>query len=109
MRPGRESDDIKLLVQQGIHVDEAILTAMHSVGRSTVVNVVIFSMGFVALLFSAYKPVIDLGVLVILALSSSGFMTILLVTLISPWFFASIVPQPAVQEGEQPGDGAVPG
>ncbi len=50
-----------------------------------------------------------LGVLVILALSSSGFMTILLVTLISPWFFASIVPQPAVQEGEQPRGGAVPG
>jgi len=47
--------------------------------------------------------------LVILALSSSGFMTILLVTLISPWFFASIVPQPAVQEGEQLRGGAVPG
>jgi predicted RND superfamily exporter protein len=29
---------------------------MQGVGRSTVVNVVIFSMGFVALLFSAYKP-----------------------------------------------------
>lgn len=93
---------IKMLVQKGIEIDEAILAAMQGVGRSTVVNVVIFSMGFVALLFSAYKPVIDLGVLVILALSSSGFMTILLVTLISPWFFASIVPQPAVQEGEQP-------
>ncbi len=43
---------IELLVQEGIHVDEAILTAMHSVGRSTVVNVVIFSVGFLALLFS---------------------------------------------------------
>lgn len=66
-------------------------------------------MGFVALLFCAYKPVIDLGVLVILALSSSAFISILLVTLISPWFFAAVVPQPAVQEGEQPGGGAVPG
>jgi len=100
---------IKMLVQKGAEIDEAILAAMQGVGRSTVVNVVIFSMGFVALLFSAYKPVIDLGVLVILALSSSGFMTILLVTLISPWFFASIVPQPAVQEGEQPRGEAVPG
>jgi len=100
---------IKMLVQKGIEIDEAILAAMQGVGRSTVVNVVIFSMGFVALLFSAYKPVIDLGVLVILALSSSGFMTILLVTLISPWFFASIVPQPAVQEGAPLGGGAVPG
>jgi len=100
---------IKMLVQKGIEIDAAILTAMQGVGRSTVVNVVIFSMGFVALLFSAYKPVIDLGVLVILALSSSGVMTILLVTLISPWFFASIVPKPAVQEGEQPSGENVPG
>ncbi|MNM83731.1 hypothetical protein D3C81_957990 [compost metagenome] len=29
--------------------------------------------------------------------------------LISPWFFASIVPQPAVQEGEQPGGETVSG
>ncbi len=94
---------IRMLVQKGIEIDEAILAAMQGVGRSTVVNVVIFSMGFVALLFCAYKPVIDLGVLVILALSSGGFISILLVTLISPWFFAAIVPQPAVQEGEQPG------
>ncbi|MBY8948450.1 MMPL family transporter [Pseudomonas sp. SH10-3B] len=93
---------IKLLVQQGIHVDEAILTAMHSVGRSTVVNVVIFSVGFLALLFSAYKPVIDLGTLVALALFSSGVMTILLVTLISPWFFAAIVPEQRADEREHP-------
>lgn len=99
---------IKLLVQQGVHVDEAILTAMHSVGRSTVVNVVIFSVGFLALLFSAYKPVIDLGTLVALALFSSGVMTILLVTLISPWFFAAIVPEPPVGEREYPlRDGAL--
>ncbi len=99
---------IRMLVQKGFEIDEAILAAMQGVGRSTVVNVVIFSMGFVALLFCAYKTDIDLGVLVILALSSSGFISILLVTLISPWFFAAIVPQPAVQEGEQPG-GTVPG
>lgn len=96
---------IRMLVQKGIEIDEVILAAMQGVGRSTAVNVVIFSMGFVALLFCAYKTVIDLGVLVILALSSSGFISILLVTLISPWFFAAIVPQPAVQEGEQPGVG----
>jgi predicted RND superfamily exporter protein len=99
---------IKLLVQQGVHVDEAILAAMHSVGRSTVVNVVIFSVGFLALLFSAYKPVVDLGTLVALALFSSGVMTILLVTLISPWFFAAIVPEPPVGEREYPlRDGAL--
>lgn len=93
---------IKLLVLQGVHVDEAILTAMHSVGRSTVVNVVIFSVGFLALLFSAYKPVVDLGVLVALALFSSGVMTILLVTLIAPWFFAASTPETQAEKPAQP-------
>ncbi|MET1077020.1 MAG: MMPL family transporter [Pseudomonas sp.] len=83
---------IKLLVQQGLHIDAAILQAMHSVGRSTVVNVVIFSVGFLALLFSNFKPIIDLGALVALALFTSGVMTILVVTLISPWFFAAVEP-----------------
>ncbi len=83
---------IKLFVQQGVEVDDAILRAMHSVGRSTIVNVVIFSVGFLALLFSAYKPIIDLGALVALALLISGVMTVLVVTLISPWFFAKLAP-----------------
>ncbi len=83
---------IKLFVQQGVEVDDAILQAMHSVGRSTIVNVVIFSVGFLALLFSAYKPIIDLGALVALALLISGVMTVLVVTLIAPWFFAKLAP-----------------
>lgn len=83
---------IKLFVQRGLHIDAAILEAMHSVGRSTVINVVIFSVGFLALLFSDYKPIVDLGGLVALALFISGVMTILVVTLISPWFFAKVVP-----------------
>ncbi|GEM_PF-684210 len=82
---------IKLLVQEGMDVDPAILQAMHSVGRSTVVNVVIFSVGFLALLFSDFKPIVDLGALVALALFTSGVMTVLVVTLISPWFFGAIV------------------
>lgn len=45
-----------------------------------------------ALLFSDFKPIVDLGALVAMALFSSGVMTILLVTLVSPWFFAAIVP-----------------
>lgn len=82
---------IKLLMQQGMDVDPAILQAMHSVGRSTVVNVVIFSVGFLALLFSDFKPIVDLGALVALALFTSGVMTVLVVALISPWFFGAIV------------------
>ncbi len=83
---------IKLFVQRGMHIDAAILEAMHSVGRSTVINVVIFSVGFLALLFSDYKPIIDMGGLVALALFISEVMTILVVTLISPWFFAKVMP-----------------
>jgi len=88
---------IKLFVQQGLHVDDAILRAMHSVGRSTIINVVIFSVGFLALLFSDFKPIVDLGALVALALFISGVMTILMVTLFAPWFFAPWVPRAAVQ------------
>lgn len=88
---------IRLFVQQGVDVDTAILRAMHSVGRSTVVNVVIFSVGFLALLFSDFKPVVDLGALVALALFISGVMTILVITLIAPWFFAPIAARAAEQ------------
>jgi hypothetical protein len=58
---------------------------------------VIFSVGFMALLFSEFKPIVDLGALVAMALFSSGVMTIILVTLVSPWFFGAIAPvaQPA--------------
>ncbi|MEW5755625.1 MAG: MMPL family transporter [Pseudomonadota bacterium] len=84
---------IKHFVQLGVSVDDAILKAMHTVGRSTVINVVIFSTGFLALLFSAYKPIVDLGALVALALFTSGIMTVLIVTLMAPWFF--VAPQSA--------------
>jgi hypothetical protein len=87
---------IKHFVQLGMAVDEAILQAMHTVGRSTVVNVVIFSTGFLALLFSDYKPIVDLGALVALSLFISGIMTVLIVTLIAPWFF--VVQQPAARD-----------
>ncbi len=100
---------IKLLVQQGIEIDAAILQAMHSVGRSTVINVVIFSVGFMALLFSDFKPIVDLGALVAMALFSSGVMTIVLVTLVSPWFFAAITPVHAPVQALRTEGEAVPG
>ncbi|MBI2381223.1 MAG: MMPL family transporter [Gammaproteobacteria bacterium] len=86
---------IKHFVERGVAVDEATLKAMHTVGRSTVVNVAIFSTGFLALLFSDYKPIIDLGALVALALFTSGVMTVLVVTLIAPWFFVAPAAEPA--------------
>ncbi len=108
---------MKFLIEEGATVDEALLGAMEGIGRSTLVNVAIFSGGFMALFFSDYKPIIDLGTLVALALSdsltlgtlvalalsSSGISTLLLVTLISPWFFATIKPrvaQPSALGGE---------
>lgn len=89
---------IKRYVEHGQAIDAAILSAMHSVGRSTIVNVVIFSVGFLALLFSDYKPIIDLGMLVALALLISGIMTILVITLVAPWFFAAVRPLNAPNE-----------
>lgn len=99
---------IRLFVQQGVDIDSAILRSMHSVGRSTVVNVVIFSVGFLALLFSDFKPVVDLGALVALALLVSGVMTILVITLTAPWFFTPIAARAAsASMAHEPG-GVVP-
>ena len=91
---------IKIFVLQGMAIDDALLQAMASVGRSTIVNVTIFSVGFLALLFSDFKPVVDLGMLVALALFTSGVMTILVVTLVAPWFFAPLAAERAREEGE---------
>jgi hypothetical protein len=74
-----------------------------------VINVVIFSVGFMALLFSDFKPIVDLGALVAMALFSSGVMTIVLVTLVSPWFFAAIAPVHAPVQALRTEGEAVPG
>ncbi len=78
---------IRLYVSEGHAIDPAVLKAVRYVGRSIAVNVIVFSVGFLALLFSDYKPIADLGALVALALFISGVMTLLVIPLLAPWFF----------------------
>ena len=56
-------------------------------GRAIVANVMVFSIGFIALLFSQHKALIDLGTLVGLSLLISGMITLFVITLFAPWFF----------------------
>ena len=48
-------------LQQGLPLDEALETAITYSGRSIIANVIVFSVGFIALLFSEFKPIVDLG------------------------------------------------
>lgn len=66
-------------------IDESLLYAIRHSGSSIVFNVALFSLGFVALLFSQFKPIAYLGGLVALALTISGFMSIFLISMLAPW------------------------
>ncbi|ASA56078.1 efflux RND transporter permease subunit [Vibrio gazogenes] len=81
---------IQLELKQGGTIDEALLNAVSVSGRAIIANVLVFSIGFVALLFSQYKPLVDLGTLVGLSLLISGIMTLFVVTLFAPWFFSGM-------------------
>lgn len=67
-------------------IDESLLYAIRHSGASIVFNVALFSLGFLALLFSQFKPIAYLGGLVALALTISGFMSIFLIAMLAPWF-----------------------
>ena len=56
-------------------------------GRAIIANVLVFSIGFIALLFSQHQALIDLGALVGLSLLISGLVTLFVITLFAPWFF----------------------
>lgn len=72
--------------QKSRSIDESLLYAIRHSGASIVFNVALFSLGFVALLFSQFKPIAYLGGLVALALTISGFMSIFLIAMLAPWF-----------------------
>ena len=72
-------------LEQGLTMDQALEQAIIHSGRSIIANVLVFSVGFVALLFSEFKPIVDLGLLVGLSLLISGLMSILVITLFGPW------------------------
>jgi uncharacterized protein len=68
------------------NIDESLIYAIRHSGASIVFNVILFSLGFLALLFSQFKPIAYLGGLVALALAISGFMSIFLIAMLAPWF-----------------------
>ncbi|AJR06545.1 transporter [Photobacterium gaetbulicola] len=76
-------------VEQGLSIDDALLQALSQSGRSIIANVFVFSIGFIALLFSEFKPIVDLGTLVGLSLFISGIMSIYVITLLAPWLIPS--------------------
>jgi predicted RND superfamily exporter protein len=73
-------------IKQGLSLDGSIEQAIAHSGRSIIVNVIVFSVGFVALLFSEFRPIVDLGRLVGFSLLISGVMSIFVITLLAPWF-----------------------
>lgn len=85
-------------VDQGLSIDDALLQALSQSGRSIIANVFVFSIGFIALLFSEFKPIVDLGTLVGLSLFISGIMSLYVITLLAPW----LIPTDKTVTAEQP-------
>ena len=67
-------------------MDHALMHAILHSGKSIAFNVAVFSLGFLTLLFSEFKPIAYLGGLVALALVISGFMSLFLISMLAPWF-----------------------
>jgi len=84
---------IQTELAKGLPIDEALEAAIRVSGRAIIANVLVFSIGFIALLFSDFKPLVDLGTLVGFSLFISGIMTLFTVTLFAPWFFAKEIKQ----------------
>jgi len=74
------------LATSNASIDESLLYAIRHSGSSIVFNVALFSLGFLTLLLSQFKPIAYLGGLVALALTISGFMSIFLISMLAPWF-----------------------
>lgn len=81
---------IKTEMQRGLDIPQAVEMAILISGRAILANILVFTVGFVALLFSDFKPLVDLGMLVGLSLFVSGMMSLFVVTLYAPWFFANV-------------------
>ncbi len=85
-------------INKGLKVDEALIVALNHSGRSIIANIFVFSIGFVALLFSEFRPIVDLGLLVGLSLMLSGIMSLFVITLLAPWFIAENPAYSVVEE-----------
>jgi predicted RND superfamily exporter protein len=77
---------IRHALEQERTLDQALLHALRYSGNSIAFNVLLFSLGFLALLASDFTPIFHLGVLVALALTISGCMSLFLISLLAPWF-----------------------
>lgn len=77
---------IKSRLATGDTLDNSLLYAIRHSGMSIAFNVAVFSLGFLTLLFSEFKPIAYLGGLVALALFISGFMSLFLISMLAPFF-----------------------
>lgn len=77
---------VQVQLEAGSKMDQALIYAILHSGRSIAFNVAVFSLGFLTLLFSEFKPIAYLGGLVALALVISGFMSLFLVSMLAPVF-----------------------
>lgn len=77
---------IKSQLATGDTLDNSLLHAVRHSGMSIAFNVAVFSLGFLTLLFSEFKPIAYLGGLVALALFISGFMSLFLISMLAPAF-----------------------
>ena len=77
---------IKSRLEEGDTLDNSLLYAIRHSGMSIAFNVAVFSLGFLTLLFSEFKPIAYLGGLVALALFISGFMSLFLISMLAPVF-----------------------
>jgi len=72
-------------LEDGGPLDEAVLYAIRHSGASIAFNVAVFSLGFLTLLLSEFKPIAYLGGLVALSLFISGVMSLFLISMLAPW------------------------
>lgn len=77
---------VQVQLNSGERMDVALLHAIRHSGKSIAFNVAVFSLGFLTLLFSEFKPIAYLGGLVALALMISGFMSLFLISMLAPVF-----------------------
>ncbi|MES2263794.1 MAG: efflux RND transporter permease subunit [Pseudomonadota bacterium] len=77
---------VQVQLEAGDRMDDALIFAIRHSGESIAFNVAVFSLGFLTLLFSEFKPIAYLGGLVALALVISGFMSLFLISMLAPVF-----------------------
>lgn len=78
---------MKSSYESGADVEQSIIYATQTAGNAIVINIVVFFVGFIPLLFSSFRPIFDIGLLVGLALFLSGALTIFSLVLFSPMVF----------------------